>query len=264
MSSEDSFDDFEFNLEDNSSKLNAGFKKLQSLMSDNVTRRSKKHSDRQLSSNNKVPSKGDLIMDMLINLTSDIQNIKKSIDSYNSKVSTLMKENDFLKDEIFHLRRENDEIKDRLLEIENVKLKNKILISGPKLKNTNLDDPEVTKGLIIESTKLPIERLDKVDISRFKDKEDAFLIDTKDSRLNSELFVRFRREKPKDIYINDLLSPLNSRISYKLRCLKKRKKIYSVFSFNGTVYYKVTENSDRIAVRSTEELNEAIFQIERQ
>ncbi len=65
------------------------------------------------------------------------------------------------------------------------------------------------------------------------------------------LFSAVHRVRTPGIYINESLTPVRRKLLYDLRLQKKNEnRFHSVFSYGGSIYVKVTSESNRKLVRS--------------
>ena len=70
----------------------------------------------------------------------------------------------------------------------------------------------------------------------------------------SALFTAVKSNRPRDLFVNDYLIPSRDKLLYEIRTKKQELGIHSVFSFRGQIYIKKSGDSEKILVRSINEI----------
>lgn len=75
--------------------------------------------------------------------------------------------------------------------------------------------------------------------------------------LKNKILTQFKRKKPDDFYASEFLTKTRSDLMYKLRKLKGRfnSKIAGTYSYNGNVFYKLTNEPRGIQVHDSAAIN---------
>ncbi len=70
-----------------------------------------------------------------------------------------------------------------------------------------------------------------------------------------ELFRAARTICPRNLFVNDFLTPARDKLFFDLRKQKHQRGLHSVFSFRGQIYIKKTPDGDMILVKSLNDLD---------
>lgn len=165
------------------------------------------------------------------------------------KIGDLERENAELKEackqkdeKILSLEMEKDEID------QNTRA-NCLIMSGEKVVNMKQNVPETLSKIFTQTLKL--KPRNPVNFSYRMSGDGAKVLLTIDNYNDrAAIFTAVRKIKPNGLYINEFLTPRRQELLYELRKLKKEERIFSAFSSNGKIYYRLSNDSDRVLVKS--------------
>ena len=134
----------------------------------------------------------------------------------------------------------------------------KVIMSSPKI-NTDTDNyHEGVKNILHDALTLSQTTTDQITISRFGSTNNVVLLQLPSIAVKLNIFRAkklLRGNKTyENLFINEFLSEKNAAIMKAARELKKKKQLYSVFSFDGRVYVKKRENDDRHLIQNLSQL----------
>ena len=101
---------------------------------------------------------------------------------------------------------------------------------------------------------LPQSRFANVSVRHLANGSDKFLMVIPDNKLITDIFHNLKANKIRNLFFSDFLSSTDNHIAFQLRKFKRDKKIFSISYYRGMVYCKISENSQKIPVRSIKEL----------
>lgn len=193
------------------------------------------------------------------------QNTNKKMSSLSEEVKTLVNENKALKFEIKTLKHENENLKSKIEDLEQYTRKDNILISGIPYENKenlrekiiflaqkmdiNLTNQDINTshrlGNLNQTTPLTIARLNNRDLKR------ELIFKARSRKLNGKE-VGFGHSNP--IYITDQLTKKMSEIMKAAKMLKGKEIIKYVWSQDGKIFVRETDESRAIKIDSMDQL----------
>ena len=162
-----------------------------------------------------------------------------------------------LESEVVRLNREVEELKQ-------YGRRNAVRIYNPswkEMKDENTD--ELVVKMIQTDLKIPdfpkwlISRSHRVGRTRVDGNPRPVLVKFVSYRAR-EMVFKARKNLPKGVYINEDLTPGNSKLSYQMREMKRLGHITDTWTYDGRVYVKVLENDRGKAISSLEDAFETI------
>lgn len=204
-----------------------------------------------------------------------LKEMEKSLEFMATQFDQVQKENKEIKKMLKENNKENEKLKGRITELELMmeeiqkeKVKNNIVINGVEKQGETENTKEIVTK-IMKKINIQIEdemgkcyrkreNQDKspiiIELKKNKTKEtilkarkDVGLITTKDCQLKG---------RENNIFINEQLTNLASKLFYNVRELKKNKKIAYAWTREGNVYARKTETSKKVRIKSETDLSE--------
>lgn len=114
---------------------------------------------------------------------------------------------------------------------------------------------ESIKKILTDKIEVEGELIEGIVITRFGRTKNIFSLMVPNFRVKGRLFACIRRTKPKDIYLSEYLVSRREKLMKDLRLRKKNGELASVFTYNGQVFVKLTQNSQKIKISNINDLN---------
>jgi len=184
--------------------------------------------------------------------------IRKS-ENLEEKLVILSKDNETLKSKNINLEKRISSLEYTIDNLEQKNLQNDVVISIPK-KDLNDQAPELGKILSIYNSVSVINKLNKDNISNFKtlkgnSQNSIKCIPTFNNyNIKQSSFKDKKVLKSKNIYLSENLTKFRQMIYFECRSLIKAKKIKYCWTFNGNIFVKVDDSSNRVLINSLDDL----------
>ena len=123
---------------------------------------------------------------------------------------------------------------------------NKLIIRGSAFSYDADNIKTATIDTIAEKLQLSKEHLKNAEYRLYGKNNTSILMTVNNDNDKNAMFTAARTMKPKDISINEFLTPAKAKLMYELRKIKfEEKKFNSVFSLSGNVYVTYTQGGDK-------------------
>ena len=188
-------------------------------------------------------------------VNSNLHEVRSELKSAHVEIANLKKSNEAYKKKILSLSSENETLYTKLDTCEKGIRSCCLLVSGPRIRY-DLDATELqlldTSIEAIKSTyNFDLKKDDVTECRRFGAKDNSqqsILIKLRNKFIKDDILssvISKDKREGVDVSVNEFLSSHNSLLFYKVRQLKKKhkQKIYTTFTRNGTVFYKLKKDS---------------------
>ena len=120
----------------------------------------------------------------------------------------------------------------------------------------SVSDPVVFSQIVRQKlarlTRWTPTEFDGVTVERFNGRA---LLTIEDRTLRADLFKFFRKNRPSNYYLNEFLSPRVNKLLYNVKSLNSNRKVlFSIYTFHGRVFAKMTKESRLFPIDEIEEI----------
>lgn len=206
----------------------------------------------------------EIIVTMLKELKNDVSYIKEKVAGIEGKVNQNQARLIKLENKCVELEGENTKLKTKVndlskqideLEIEN--RRNKVILTIPKVESKEMIKDNV-KSILIDKLNISDDEWKKIQTLPIGNTNDKIILKLNDELLKGKLFKTIRTRQLQGIYINEYLTKNKLSLVKELRKMKKEGMINTVYTFEGKVYIKKSENGKKIKINNIDE----VFEIE--
>lgn len=201
-----------------------------------------------------------------------LKDMEKSIEFMAAQFDRMQKENKEIKKLLKENNKENENLKERIIELETViegierdKVKNNIIINGIEKQDKEENTEEIVHKIL---HKLNVKTDNKITKCYRKNDQDRspIIVQLKEIKIKAEILQARKnaenlttkdcqlKGRNNNIYINEQLTNMMSKLFYDARELKKNKKIAYAWIREGKVYVRKTETSPKIKIKSKADL----------
>ena len=196
------------------------------------------------------------MIESITNLHDEVMNIKDSL------IAKLQTENSNLKSRLYDIEKE-------FAKNQNHQRRNNLVISGIPVE-VEAEDLEPTVTSILSALDITVTRNDINGIRRLRSYNEAMdnkitIVSFTNRRVAEEALANRKKlmevdmeqiELPADteIYIKENVCPYTQTLGWKCRLLKNKKKIHSTWLTKGTVFLRLTANSDPIKIEHSDDI----------
>lgn len=218
-----------------------------------------------------------LIQGMTSDLGNDLENLNKKFNKISTVLNALAERIEQLEErDAEHYRKhiENDrkisklqksckDLEKNCEELDRRSRLNKAILTCDQI---NVDSPSLItdiKKLLTEKMKLDSHLTDNIDVSKFGKGKHTVMLELPSVMIKRHLF-RSKKEimnadhAPKMLFINEFLTKKRAELLKKAKGMKKNKKLYSAYTFEGNVFVRESESDDcdAVIIHTTQDLEE--------
>lgn len=195
-------------------------------------------------------------------LLNEIRTLHSKFDSFSVQISEMKSIIEEKDKALASLKKESDkkdvkiaELERRVDSLERKEREDYLVVTGPAINTSAPNLEESVKNIISSCTRIHPNKLNFT-AKKLGNSRTQALLKLKDATLKTDLFRAFRTMKPKDMYINEYLTPANYKLAAELRKLKREKGlIHSVFTFHGQVYVKKSPDGNKILMQTLQDFD---------
>lgn len=217
----------------------------------------KKTNDLLINLTNEVKKMNENFGTWLNKLEEDVKILNSKFENYKNKWEDELEECYFelgsLKKKISDIESRNNYLENCISDMHPI---DELVLSGINVNSQSEQLKQDTLDLILAATGLSHERLNSITIEKYSSSPNRLKLIVKDPVLRKEMLTTFRKKKPENLYLAEFLSKHNANLAAKLRNLKRSKKIFSVFTRDGFVYYKKYSSSSETLVKCISEIRD--------
>ena len=185
-----------------------------------------------------------------LNLKNEISALNPGNNDMQSDNLNLQNSNKILNNEVLSQKKEIRKLSFNLEDLEQKFANDKIIITC-----NSLDNNKSLLENLSSKLKLSSKELDGLVIEKFGNLQNKFLVKIPKTSTKSIIFVAAKKEKPRDLYVNEFLVKRREKLLYDLRMLKRNEgRFVSVYTFNGDIYVKYNHTDMPFLIKSLDDV----------
>lgn len=204
-----------------------------------------------------------------------LREMEKSLEFMSAQFEQIRNENKEIKQIMKENEKENKELKERINtletlmeQIEKENIKNNIIINGIDIQGKQENTTEVVNNILKKLNIIPEGKIEKCYRKNQQQEKSPIVVKLKNEETKIEILKTRKtigeittkdcllKGKGSQIYINEQLTNKINNIFFHTRELKKNKKIAFAWTRDGNIYAKKTETSQKVKIKSMEDLQD--------
>jgi hypothetical protein len=196
----------------------------------------------------------EALVEKVSGLETEVKSFGTMLKSAMDRITKLEQENIGLKNKL----EEKDAIvrdqEKRLEDIEGHVRADFVVISGRSVSSEKTDLHQRMSHQLSNALTISIDVTDRFIYRKLGNGTNKVLVKVANYDDRVALFTAAKKDRPKDLFVNDYLIPSRDKLLYEVRKRKQDLGFYAVFSLRGRIFIKKRKDSDKIMIGSLEDV----------